>query len=69
MFRVMFLWFRHTHTACISRGGEWSIQIAAKFYLCSICSQNLNECSLARAPKMFAVAGNLAFLSVLLEIS
>ena len=23
-----------------------------KIYLCSICSQNLNECSLARAPKI-----------------
>ena len=39
-----------------------------KFYLCSICSQNLNECSLARAPQIFAVARKLAFLSVLLEI-
>ena len=27
----------------------------AKFYLCSICSQNLNECSLARAPQIFAL--------------
>ena len=26
-----------------------------KFYLCSICSQNLNECSLARAPQIFAL--------------
>ena len=25
------------------------------FYLCSICSQNLNECSLARAPQIFAL--------------
>ena len=47
-----------------SRGDEWSIKIfncSQNFYLCSICSQNLNGCSLARAPKMFAVAGNLAF--------
>ena len=32
------------------------------------CSQNLNECSLARAPQIFALARKLAFLSVLLEI-
>ena len=53
------------------RGDEWSIKIfnlLAKFYLCSICSQNLNECSLARVPKSFAVARMLGFLSVLLEI-
>ena len=30
-------------------------------------SQNLNECSLVRAPQIFAVARKLAFLSVLLE--
>ena len=34
------------------RGDEW---LLAKFYLCSICSQNLNECSLARAPQIFAL--------------
>ena len=32
------------------------------------CSQNLNECSLARTPKFFAVARMFAFLSVLLKI-
>ena len=40
----------------------------AKFYFLSISSQNLNECSLARAPKFFAVDRMLAFLSVLVEI-
>ena len=42
--------------------------LLVKFYLCSICSQNLKECSLARAPQIFPVARMLAFLSVLLEI-
>ena len=31
------------------------LKLFAKFYLCSICSQNLNECSLARAPQIFAL--------------
>ena len=31
-----------------SRGDEWSIKIFN-------CSQNLNECSLARAPQIFAL--------------
>ena len=44
-----------------NRGDEWSIKIFN-------CSQNLTVCSLARAPKIFAVARMLAFLSVLLEI-
>ena len=43
------------------RGDEWSIKIFNR-------SQNLNECSLARAPQIFAFARMLAFLSVLLEI-
>ena len=42
-------------------GDEWSMKIFN-------CSQNLNECSLARAPKIFAVARKLAFLSLLLEV-
>ena len=33
----------------------------AKFGLCSICSQNLDECSLARARKIFAIARMLGF--------
>ena len=41
--------------------------LLAKLYLRSICSQNLNECSLARAFKIFAVAHKFAFLSVLLK--
>ena len=41
MFRVMFLWFRHTHTACISRGAEWSIKIFN-------CSQNFTFARFAR---------------------
>ena len=43
------------------RGDEWSMKIFN-------CSQNLNECSLSRAPQIFAVARMIAFLSVLLEI-
>ena len=52
------------------RGDEWSIKIfnCSQIYLCTICSQNLNECSLARAPQIFAVARKLDFLSGLLEI-
>ena len=42
------------------RGDEWS----NKIFNCSICSQNLNECWIARTPKIFAVARTLAFLSV-----
>ena len=48
--------------------GPLNFLTARKIYLCSICSQNLNECSLARAPQIFAIARKLAFLSVLLEI-
>ena len=64
--------FRRNHVfSSYVMGDEWSVKIFklfGKFYLCSICSQDLNECSLARAPQMFAVARMLAFLSVLLEI-
>ena len=35
------------------RGDEWSIKIFN-------CSQNLNKCSFARAPQIFAVARMLA---------
>ena len=38
-----------------------NFQVLAKFGLCSICSQNLNECSLARARKLFALARMLGF--------
>ena len=31
------------------------LKFLTAFYLCSICSQNLNECSLARAPQIFAL--------------
>ena len=35
--------------------------VLAKFGLCSNCSQNLDECLLARAPKIFASARMLGF--------
>ena len=38
-----------------------NLQVLAKFGLCSICSQNLDECSLARARKIFAIARMLGF--------
>ena len=33
-----------------------NLQVLAKFGLSSICSQNLDECSFARARKIFAIA-------------
>ena len=36
-------------------------RVLAKRGLCSICSQNLDECSLARARKIFAIARMLGF--------
>ena len=36
-------------------------RVLAKFGLCSICSQNLDESSLARARKIFAIARMLGF--------
>ena len=41
--------------------GHRNFQLLAKFGLCSICSQNLDECSLARARKIFAIARMLGF--------
>ena len=35
--------------------GPLKFLTARKIYLCSICSQNLNECSLSRAPQIFAL--------------
>ena len=52
---------RSTTTTLNVRGDEWPIKIFN-------CSQNLNECSPARARKIFAVAGMLVFLSGLLFI-
>ena len=46
--------------------GPLTFLLLAKFDLCSICSQNFNECSLARAPQIFPVAHMLTFLSVFL---
>ena len=48
--------------------GPLNFLTARKIYLCSICSQHLNDGSLACAPQIFAIARKLAFLSVLLEI-
>ena len=36
-------------------------RVLEKFGPCSICSQNLDECSLARARKIFAIARMLGF--------
>ena len=36
--------------------GHKNFQVLALFGLCSICSQNLDECSLPRARKIFAIA-------------
>ena len=38
-----------------------NFQLLAKFGLCSICSKNLEECSLARSRKIFAIARMLGF--------
>ena len=38
-----------------------NLKVLAKFGLCSNCSQKLDECSLARARKIFAGAGILRF--------
>ena len=49
-----------------------NLQVLAKFGLSSICSQNLDECSFARARKIFAIARMLGFslkFARLLEIS
>ena len=39
----------------------FNLKVLAKFGLCSNCSQKLDECSLARARKMFATARMLEF--------
>ena len=41
--------------------GHKNFQLLAKFGLCSICSQNLDECSLVRARKIFAIARMIGF--------
>ena len=38
-----------------------NFEVFAKFGLCSICSQNLNECLLAHACQIFALARMLSF--------
>ena len=38
-----------------------NLNVLAKFGLCSNCSQKLDECSLARARKIFASARMLGF--------
>jgi len=38
-----------------------NLKVLAKFGLCSNCSQKLDECSLARARKIFATARMLGF--------
>ena len=43
--------------------------VLGKFGLCSICSQNLNECLLAHAHKMFALACMLGFFFKFLDYS
>ena len=39
----------------------FDLKVLAKFGLCSNCSQKLDECSLARARKVFATAHMLGF--------
>ena len=39
----------------------FNLKVLAKFGLCSNCSQKLDECSLARARKIFATARMLGF--------
>ena len=39
----------------------FNLKVLAKFGLCSNCSQKLDECSLARARKIFATARMLEF--------
>ena len=41
--------------------GHKNFQLLAKFGPCSICSQNLDECSLARARKIFAIPRMFGF--------
>ena len=38
-----------------------NLKVLAKFGLCSDCSQKFDECSLARARKIFAIARILGF--------
>jgi len=40
---------------------SFNLKSLAKFGLCSNCSQKLDECSLARARKIFAIARMLGF--------
>jgi len=39
----------------------FNFKVLAKFGLCSNCSQKLDECSLARARKVFAIARMVGF--------
>ena len=39
----------------------FNLKVLAKFGLCSNCSQKLDECSLARARKIFTTARTLGF--------
>ena len=41
--------------------GHRNFQLLAKFGLCSICSQDLDECSLARVRKIFEIARMFGF--------
>ena len=42
--------------------GPFNLKVLAEFDLCSNCSQKLDECSFARARKIFATARMLGFL-------
>ena len=39
----------------------YNFQVLAKFGFCSICSQKLDVCSLARARKIFSISRMLGF--------
>ena len=49
----------HANQGC--RRVSLNFKVLAKFGLCSNCSQKLDECSLARARKIFATARVLGF--------
>ena len=53
--------FRINTTNVWVSNGHTNFQLLAKFGLCSICSQNLDGCSLARVCQLFAIARMLRF--------
>ena len=60
-YKLVFRQFLNHATISGVSNGHKNFQLLAEFGLCSICSQNLDECSLARARKIFAIARMLGF--------